>query len=237
MDTSTRTRSRARRDVNPGPWTAALRARCPVHRDTVRRLVRYSTVSLISTSTSLVTLGVLVGLAGTPATWANVMATAVGTVPSFELNRRWVWNSTRRRSVVGQVVPFCALSFTGLVVSTLAVGVVAARTSGWGRWDHTAAVLLANVASYGALWVVQYLLLDRVLFAQRTRAVGRGASLGSGAVTDLSGSGGFDHAAAAQQVPGAGRSQHDSRRPFHEQRGMGVGGTEAVPEPEQTDLH
>jgi putative flippase GtrA len=121
----------------------------------------------VATSTSLVTLGVLVGLAGLPATWSNVVATAVGTVPSFELNRRWVWSSTGRRSVLGQVVPFCTLSFTGLVVSTLAVGVAASRTTGWSHWGHTAAVLGANVAAYGTLWVVQYLLLDRILFRRR----------------------------------------------------------------------
>ena len=47
-----------------------------------------------------------------PAGWANVVATAAGTVPSFELNRRWVWNKTGRRSfarrdrpVLGAVVP------------------------------------------------------------------------------------------------------------------------------------
>jgi hypothetical protein len=61
-------------------------------------------------------------------------------------------------------VPFCCLSFAGLVVSTLAVSVVAGRTSGWGHWSHTAAVMAANLAAYGTLWVVQFQLLNRVLF-------------------------------------------------------------------------
>ncbi len=126
--------------------------------------MRYSAVSLVATSTSLATLGILVGVAGLPANWSNVIATGVGTVPSFELNRRWVWNHRGRRSLLGQVVPFCGLSFTGLVVSTLAVGVVAGRTSGWGHWSHTAAVMAANLAAYGTLWVVQFQLLNRVLF-------------------------------------------------------------------------
>ena len=73
------------------------------------------------------------------------MATGVGTVPSFELNRRWVWSHEGRRSLFGQIVPFCLLSFTGLVVSTVAVGVTAGRTAGWSHWSHTAAVLAANV--------------------------------------------------------------------------------------------
>ena len=138
------------------------------HRHTVLRLVRYSAVSGVATTTSLVTLGLLVGLVGMPATWANVLAMAVGTVPSFELNRRWVWRAGGRRSVLGQMVPFATLSATGLVVSTVAVGVASARTAAWGHGAHTAAVLCANVAAYGSLWLVQYALLDRVLFRPRT---------------------------------------------------------------------
>ena len=101
-----------------------------IRRATVVRLTRYSAVSFVATATSLVTLGVLVGLVHLPATWSNIVATAVGTVPSFELNRRWVWRSTGRRSVFGQIMPFCALSFTGLVASTLAVGMTAAVRRG-----------------------------------------------------------------------------------------------------------
>ncbi len=140
----------------------------PVRRGTITRLMKYSAVSLVATTTSLVVLGVLVGLVELPATWSNVMATAVGTVPSFELNRRWVWSTTGRRSLFGQIVPFCALSFTGLVVSSLAVGMMASRTAGWSHWSHTAAVLVANIAAYGTLWVVQYQMLNRILFRTRS---------------------------------------------------------------------
>lgn len=151
-------------------WIAAA-ARWPERTRSALRLVRYAAVSVVSTTTSLVTLGVLVGLVGTPATWSNVMATAVGTVPSFELNRRWVWGHDGRRSLFGQVVPFVALSFAGLVISTVAVGVVGAHTATWGHGSRTVAILAANVAAYGSLWVVQYQLLDRFLFRGRGRSV------------------------------------------------------------------
>lgn len=130
----------------------------------VAKLVRYSTVSGISTATSLSTLAILVGLFGVDAVVANVVATAVGTVPSFELNRRWVWLDRTRRSVSRQVAPFCALSFAGLVLSTLAVRAASARTIDFSRGWHTLAVAAANATAYGALWVVQFVLLDRVLF-------------------------------------------------------------------------
>jgi putative flippase GtrA len=130
----------------------------------VAQLLRYSAVSGISTLTSLSLLGILVGLLAVDPVVANVLATAVGTVPSFELNRRWVWLDGTRRSVLRQVTPFCALSFAGLVLSTLAVRTVSARTVDWSRGWHTLAVEAANVSAYGALWVVQFVLLDRVLF-------------------------------------------------------------------------
>src|SRR5271168_4174908 len=133
----------------------------------IAKLLRYSAVSCISTVTSLTVLGVLVGIFGVNAVVANVLATAVGTVPSFELNRRWVWFDHSQRSVLRQVAPFCSLSFAGLVLSTLTVRAVSARTIDLSRGWHTLAVEAANVSAYGALWVVQFVLLDRVLFRDR----------------------------------------------------------------------
>jgi len=133
----------------------------------VHKLARYACVSVISTSISLVVLGLLVGTGATTAGWANVIATSVGTIPSFELNRRWVWHRRGHRSVLAEVGPFCALSFTGLALSTMAVHSAAtwASSAGLGRAARALAADAANVATFGTLWIVQYVLLDRVLFS------------------------------------------------------------------------
>jgi putative flippase GtrA len=141
----------------------------PLRRARVTQLIRYGAVSAIATTTSLAVLGVLVGAFDAPAAWSNVLATAIGTVPSFELNRRWVWGKRGRRSVAAEIVPFCVLSFGGLVLSTLAVHLAATATATWSRATHTAAVELANVAAFGSLWVLQFVLLDRVLFRRAAR--------------------------------------------------------------------
>jgi putative flippase GtrA len=135
----------------------------------IRKLARYGTASAISTSVSLTVLGALVYTRAFDAAWANVVATAVGTIPSFELNRRWVWGKTGRRSVAAEVVPFCALSFAGLALSTAAVTVVARGTTaaGLGAGMRTLLVEAANVSAFGSLWVAQFVFLDRVLFARR----------------------------------------------------------------------
>jgi putative flippase GtrA len=136
----------------------------PSRRAVLRRLIRYGSVSAISTATSLVVLGLLVGLASFPAIWANVIAPSIGTVPSFELNRRWVWAQRGRRSLLGQAAPFVLLSFAGLLTSTVAVHLASAATSDTTRLLHTTAVELANVAAYGVLWVFQFVVCDRILF-------------------------------------------------------------------------
>ena len=139
----------------------------------LRKLARYATVSAISTTVSLTILGALVATSLVTAGWANVIATAVGTVPSFELNRRWVWRRRGRRSVAAEVVPFCALSFVGLALSTLAVSVAAgwAASSGLGTAARTLVAQGANVATFATLWVAQYVILDRVLFARSSSPV------------------------------------------------------------------
>jgi putative flippase GtrA len=81
----------------------------------VWRLVRYGSVSAISTTIGLLVLGILVGGFSFPAIWANVIATAIGTVPSFELNRRWVGAHDGQRSIRRQAVPHAICSFAGLV--------------------------------------------------------------------------------------------------------------------------
>lgn len=133
----------------------------------LRKLLRYGAVSLVATATSMTVLGVLVGTRIASPVWANVVATAAGTVPSFELNRRWVWRKTGDRSIPAEILPFCALSFAGLVLSTVTVAAAArwANDTGFTGSLRTVAVEVANVTAFGALWILQYIVLDRVLFA------------------------------------------------------------------------
>jgi hypothetical protein len=72
---------------------------------------------------------------------------------------------------VAEIGPFCLLSVAGLALSTLAVGAAAswAGGAGVGATVRTLAVEGANVAAFGALWVLQFVILDRVLFGRRAR--------------------------------------------------------------------
>jgi putative flippase GtrA len=133
-------------------------------RGVIHRVLRYGSVSVISTATSFILLGIFVGILNFPAVWANILAIAIGTIPSFELNRRWVWAQNGQRSIARQVIPYCLLSFAGLIVSTIAVHLAADATRTSTHLLHTVAVELASIGTYGALWIFQFVLCDRILF-------------------------------------------------------------------------
>ncbi|HUC05922.1 MAG TPA: GtrA family protein [Acidimicrobiales bacterium] len=129
------------------------------------KLFKYSAVSVISTIVSQVTLlltfGVFRAMSEVP---ANLLANVLATVPSYTLNRRWVWGKGGRSHVWREVVPFWVLSFIGLGVSSLAVW----GAGSWARHDHlghaSTSVLVngANLASFAVLWVGKFIVYNKL---------------------------------------------------------------------------
>ena len=89
-------------------------------RDTpeAKKLFRYTMVSVIST---VVSFGVLALVFGVFQLWAEVPSTVfanvVATVPSYYLNRKWVWGKGGRSHLMKEIVPFWTMSAIGIVVS------------------------------------------------------------------------------------------------------------------------
>jgi putative flippase GtrA len=133
----------------------------------VAKVLRYSGASIISVAVGLLILGINIDVFHMSPTVANVVAIAVCIVPSFELNRRWVWR-LHGRSDAGQFVPFCLLSVAGLVLSTLAVRYTGDHSAGLANPWHTVVVDSSNLGAYAVLWVIRYFILDR-LFVDRDR--------------------------------------------------------------------
>ncbi|MDQ1380055.1 MAG: hypothetical protein QOJ71_774 [Actinomycetota bacterium] len=121
----------------------------------------------VSVGTTLLSAAVLVALAlgaGVPAGPANIIAVCCGIGPSYYANRHWVWGRSGRSDVTREILPFWLLSLAGLVVSTVAVGLVSSMTSQWSTSARAIALPFANLSSFASLWLVQFALLDRVLF-------------------------------------------------------------------------
>jgi putative flippase GtrA len=163
----------------------------PQHRvvSPIGRVIRSLAVSGVTTVLSLSILAVLIRFDLTSPAVANVISTVAGIGPSFALNRRWAWRGQGRGHVTREIAPFWAYSLLSLVLSTIAVAGAAAWADSMGASAEmrTFVVLAANVATFGTLWIGQFLLLDRVLFrhhrlpALALTAVGAG-SVGVGSV-------------------------------------------------------
>jgi putative flippase GtrA len=161
----------------------------------VGRVTRCMGVSIVTTVISVTILAATTAGLGWAAWVANVTATAVATVPSYHLNRRWTWGKRDASSLWREIMPFWVLSFAGLVLSTIAVALTASWTSGVHFTPpllHTVVLVAAHLSGFALLWVAQFVLLEKVLFADRGPTFGAGA--GQLEVATAA-SGGFDRSA------------------------------------------
>ncbi len=136
-------------------------------RDTpeAKRLFRFTMVSVVSTAVSF---GVLAIVFGVFRLWGEVASTvfanSVATVPSYYLNRKWVWGKSGRSHLVKEVIPFWCMSALGITVSIF--GAALARHIGtvhhFSHPEQTALVLFANVVSFGVFWVLKFLVFNRL---------------------------------------------------------------------------
>lgn len=132
------------------------------------KLVRYTMVSVISALTSLILLTIVFGVLRL---WNEVVSTLFANVmagiPSYYLNRRWVWKKGGRSHIWREVLPFWVMSITGIGFALFA----AAEARNFADAHHlehlarTALVVGANVAAFGILWLLKFLILNR-LFAE-----------------------------------------------------------------------
>jgi putative flippase GtrA len=133
----------------------------------VGRLTRCMSVSVITTVISLTVIVFATAVLGIGAAIANVVATSVATIPSYSLNRRWTWGRRDRSDPWREVLPFWVLAFCGLALSTATVGIADSWASNLhlAPTVHTVSILIGHLSGFGVLWVLQFVLLDRVLFA------------------------------------------------------------------------
>jgi putative flippase GtrA len=131
-----------------------------------KKMFRYTMVSVISTSVSVATLALVYGVFRV---WTEVPSTlfanAVATVPSYYLNRNWAWGKTGRSHIRREVLPFWGLSIAGMLLSILTSS--EARHIGIHYFDHdhlarTAIVEGMNIFAFAVLWVVKFIVFQRL---------------------------------------------------------------------------
>jgi putative flippase GtrA len=155
--------------ASPSPHAAVTLAELPTDRRTLaQRLRRCMSVSVVTTVISLSTLVIATAAFGMAAWPANVLATSLATVPSYLLNRRWTWGRRDASSFWREVVPFWVMAFAGLALSTVFVGVADSWAAGAHLSGalHTFSLVAGHLSGFGVLWVAQFIVLDRLVFAR-----------------------------------------------------------------------
>ena len=83
---------------------------------------------------------------------------AVSSIPSYLLNRAWVWGRKGNHDWLREVLPVWVFAFAGLGLSVIFVYFAT-------KWSDTQVVVsFANLSAFGILWVARYILLDQLLF-------------------------------------------------------------------------
>ena len=129
--------------------------------------LRYAGVSAFNVVFGQVLLiGAYSGL-GWDAVPSQVFAAMVGSVPAYLLCRAWVWKVDGVISFTREVLPFWALALVGLATSAMSVDLAANWAEArWGVGGPAqAAVTLASLGAFGIVWVIKYVVLDQILFA------------------------------------------------------------------------
>jgi putative flippase GtrA len=129
------------------------------------KILRYGTISVVSTAISLSGLFVFYRWIGLSPTWSNVVATCIATVPYYYLNRMWVFKKSGRSHITKEVLPFWTIAFVSLVLSTLAVKFAGSQVHSISSKNVRGAILVAaNFATYGILWIAKFVVFNRYLF-------------------------------------------------------------------------
>lgn len=121
------------------------------------RILKYAGASLVGVTVGSSTLLLFLAL-GVQEVLANFLSVAISSVPAYIINRYWVWEKKDANSLKREIVPFWAMAFLGLVLSSLFVNWAKDRT------DVDLLILVANLSGFGVLWVAKFFVLDKYLF-------------------------------------------------------------------------
>ncbi|MGV0742503.1 GtrA family protein [Mycolicibacterium sp. XJ870] len=129
---------------------------------------RYAGASVVAGIISEVVFLVTYWLSAVPVL-ASLLAFIAGAVPNYLMNRYWAWQRRGRPHGTREILPYIVI----IVVTALTAIVVTTVADHWVR-DHVAAhgwqvalVGAAFLATYGAMFVLKFVLFDRFIFVDR----------------------------------------------------------------------
>lgn len=142
------------------------------------RFIRYSLVSGVAIVISQLTILICTWLFGLSGIAANTIGALAATPASYELNRKWAWGKSGRSHVWREMVPFWSLTLLGWLASTGTVEIADSMAKshhvvGLGR---SVAIMGASLFAYGVVWIVKFVIFNRLVFVDRGTVTGTGTA-------------------------------------------------------------
>lgn len=136
---------------------------------TREKLVKYLAASGVNVVVAEGVLAFAFGVLHWSARPANVLAATLATIPAYWLARRWVWGRSGPSHMVREVLPFWALAFVALALTTWIAGVAESVgvERGGTRLEQTLIVSGSVFVMSAFVWVAKFILLNKFLFADR----------------------------------------------------------------------
>jgi putative flippase GtrA len=131
-----------------------------------KRIVKYTLVSVISVIVSQLVLAVLLFIFHWSGRNGQIAACSVATIPSYYLNRTWVWRKPGRSHLMKEVVPFWTLAFIGLAFSTWCADYADSHADEWisSETGQKLIVMVFALGAFGVLWFGKFLIFNKLLF-------------------------------------------------------------------------
>ena len=130
-----------------------------------KKLIRFTTVSAVSTVTSFVAISFLYGLKIIPGVlWATMAGNLIASLPAYQLNRRWTWGKRGKSHWRKEILPFWSMTALGIAVSQL--GALWARSEvkhhHWTHLVNTAIVSFTNLFCFAIFWFLKMMVFNRI---------------------------------------------------------------------------
>lgn len=139
-----------------------------LRRKRIRLWGRYTGASVVAGIISEVVFVAIYWLTAVPLV-ASLLAFVAGAVPNYLMNRYWAWQRHGSPDRTRELFPYVVI----VVATALAAILVTTAADRWVR-DHVAVhplqvalVAIAFLATYGAMFVLKFVLFDRFIFVDR----------------------------------------------------------------------
>lgn len=161
----------------------SLRAKFRHHATPARakKLAKYTAASVVAVIVTQIVLFYLTDFRGMKGGRAQLIASSIAAVPSYYMNRSWVWAKSGRSHFRKEVLPFWIMVFVGLGFATFVSMLTDLYIHNNGLQDRllwfgskslslrTLLIQISSVASFGFLWVGKFIIFNKILFAHRPK--------------------------------------------------------------------